>query len=306
MEADRSDAPQPTPTAPRVPQLGPYQIIDEIGRGGMGVVMRARDPALKREVAIKILRPESYAKPHRRMRFVREAQITGQLEHPGVVPVHFLGRNQAGQEFFAMKLVRGRTLEEVMAPKGSPVRARRLSIFERVCETVAFAHANRILHRDLKPANISVGAHGEVWVLDWGLAKHLDTPDEAPTADEIDDADDASEAASPATPAGPSARRSTTRTGSTLKVTQAGRVLGTPEYMAPEQASGEPVDERADVYALGALLYHLLVGTPPCVGKDTRDTIRLVAKGRIVDIRSRAGGTRLPRELVAMVRCCLS
>ena len=307
MEADRSAGPDRTPTPPpssRAAQLGPYLILDEIGRGGMGVVMRARDPALKREVAIKILRPESNAKAHRRMRFVREAQITGQLEHPGVVPVHFLGRNPTGQEFFAMKLVRGRTLEEVMAEKGSPGRARRLSIFERVCETVAFAHANRILHRDLKPANISVGAHGEVWVLDWGLAKHLDTAEDAPNADDVDDADEG--AGAPPTAAGPSAARPTTRTGSTLKVTQAGRILGTPEYMAPEQAIGGPVDQRADVYALGALLYHLLVDTPPVVGKDTRDTIRQVAKGDIVDIRSRVGGARLPRELVAMVRCCLS
>jgi len=209
-----------------------YEILERVGSGGMGSVYRARDRELDREVALKVL---SLPEPESAARMLREAQVMARLEHPGIVPIHDVGRLPDGRVFYAMKLVVGERLDQLVA-RGEPLPGR-LRAFERICEAVAFAHARGVIHRDLKPENVMVGHFGEVLVMDWGLARGGCAATEA--------------AASGA--------------GDRVGTTSHGAVLGTPGYMAPEQARGDiaGIDERSDVYGLGALLHFLVVGTPP-------------------------------------------
>jgi serine/threonine protein kinase len=204
-----------------------YEVNELVGQGGMGAVYRARDRALDREVALKVLRPEM-ASDALAERLRREARVLARLEHPGVVPIHDAGTLADGRVFYVMKLVRGVRLDEFATGAGL---SDTLRVLLRVCETVGFAHAHGVIHRDLKPANIMVGAFGEVLVLDWGIARVAGDTDRADGTDRTDTAD---------------------RSGGTV----AGTVLGTPGFMAPEQAQGEvsSVNERTDVYALGAIL----------------------------------------------------
>jgi serine/threonine-protein kinase len=193
----------------------------------MATVYRASDRALGREVALKVLKPEaSTGALAERLR--REARILARLEHPGIVPLHDAGTLADGRVFYVMKLVRGVRLDEWAA---AVVRSEVLRVFLRVCEAVGFAHARGVIHRDLKPANIMIGAFGEVLVLDWGIARITDEAEGAETADEVEQPDQAGG-------------------------TAAGTILGTPGFMAPEQANGEVhlIDARTDVYALGTIL----------------------------------------------------
>jgi len=222
------------------PDLGDlrYRVIDLIGRGGMGAVYLAEDRELDRQVAVKVL---SVAGPvgdlHERLR--QEARILGRLEHPGIVPVHDVGTLADGRLYYVMKRVRGTRLDEHV--RAERPLTERLRIFERICETVAFAHAHGVVHRDLKPENVMVGEFGEVLVLDWGVAKVIGAA------------------------SGPEVRTLGRPAGDRGPDTGHGTVLGTPGYMAPEQARGEAnsVDERADVFALGAILGFLLTRNPP-------------------------------------------
>jgi serine/threonine protein kinase len=211
-----------------------YTALDELGRGGMGTVYLARDAALGRQVAVKVSNVVASAALEGRLR--TEAQVLARLEHPGIVPIHDVGRLADGRLFYVMKLVQGKTLLEHLGDRSD--LAERLRIFERICEALAFAHSQGFVHRDLKPANVMVGPFGEVLVLDWGVAKVL--AGEAPTL-----------AGSPAT-AG-------------AGETDAGTVIGTRGFMSPEQARGatDEITERADVYGLGAILFTLLAGTAP-------------------------------------------
>ena len=154
---------------------GRYQLLGEIARGGMGAVLKGHDPELNRDLALKVLLEQHRGRADLFDRFVEEAQICGQLQHPGVVPVYELGRLPDRRPFFAMKLVKGQTLATLLARRSSPGDdlPRFLSIFEAVCRTVAYAHARGVIHRDLKPSNVMVGGFGEVQVMDWGLAKVL-------------------------------------------------------------------------------------------------------------------------------------
>lgn len=213
-----------------LPDLGGTRYTDPepIGSGGMGTVYRVRDTALGRDAALKVLRlPEAGTEIAARLRL--EASILARLEHPGIVPVHDVGELPDGRVYYVMKLVRGRTLDEYAGD--GPSLGERLRVFERVCETVDFAHAHGVIHRDLKPENVMVGAFGEVLVLDWGVAKVVSEQEIAGGSSNDD-----------------------------RGVTAHGTVLGTPGYMAPEQERGETaeVDGRADVYALGGLLRFLL------------------------------------------------
>lgn len=209
----------------------PYELEDEIGRGGMGVVYRALDHRLGRRVAIKVLAPAAGSDVARRL--TREARVLARLEHPGIVPVHDVLELPDGRTAYVMKWVQGERLDDHVTPE-TPM-AERLRIFERVAETVAFAHARGVVHRDLKPQNVMIGPFGEVLVLDWGLAK-WGSPVEITEAPQ-----DPSRLNEPG-------------------ATRHGTVLGTPGYMAPEQARGDvdAVDGRTDVYALGGLLRDLL------------------------------------------------
>ena len=235
---------EPRWDAARFPLVEPdsYSIDGHLAQGGIGRIFRARDRRLERPVAVKELIEGGDGVAEER--FVREALLTARLQHPSIVPVYEAGRWPSGEPFYAMKLVSGRTLTEVI--DGAATLEQRLALLPHVLavvEAIAYAHSERIIHRDLKPANVLIGPFGETVVIDWGLAKDL--------------AEDAPEAPSERD-AAPSAR-----TAAVAALTMVGTIMGTPAYMPPEQATGRPVDERADVYALGAILYHLLAGAPP-------------------------------------------
>jgi WD40 repeat protein len=222
--------------------LGRYRVVAELGRGGMGVVYDAIDTQLQRSVALKCLPAELVGDASRRRRFLSEVLVTAGLEHPGIVPVHDAGETPEGELYYVMKKVSGRPLWSLI--EEAPDLAHRLALLPHVLATadaVAFAHDAQVIHRDLKPNNILVGPFGETIVVDWGLAKRLGAGMREPSSP----ADERSFALSPEL------------------ATRAGDVLGTPGYMAPEQASGGDVDTRSDVYALGALLYHVVSGQPP-------------------------------------------
>ena len=221
-----------------------YEALGVLGRGGMSTVFRARDRELQREVALKVMGPvEGGDGAVARLR--TEARVLARLEHPGLVPVHDVGTLPDGRVFYVMRLVRGKRLDEHARQERSLPALLRL--FERVCEAVAFAHAQGVLHRDLKPANVMVGPFGEVLVLDWGLAKLVE-PGASPPVAGVGRGEVLGEAALALALADAPTR------------TRRGTVLGTPGYMAPEQARGEVdrLDQRADVYALGAMLRFLL------------------------------------------------
>src|SRR6516165_5020872 len=173
-----------TAAEPTVTPLSPpgYELLGEVGRGGMGVVYRARDAALDRDVAVKLLTERYPADSPAAQRFLGEARITGQLQHPGIPAVHQVGALADGRPFLAMKLIKGGTLEALLKQRPDPAadRGRLLAVFEAVCQAVGYAHAHRVIHRDLKPANVMVGAFGEVQVMDWGLAKALGEETPAP------------------------------------------------------------------------------------------------------------------------------
>jgi len=285
--ATRADAAYAPPRKART-VLGPYEILGQIGSGGMGVVMKARDAALNRDVALKLMHRNAYAHHEWRQRFVAEARIAGKLEHPGIPPVYLLGKNSKGYEFFSMKLVSGRTLAQILKTQRGPQKeftlARLLTIFERVCETIGYAHSHGVIHRDLKPSNIMIGAYGEVWVLDWGLAKLAQAQQTQLGS---------SESALPEVKMGGG-------------LTATGSVVGTPAYMAPEQARGEPVDVGVDIYALGAILFELLAGGPPVLGKNSNEVLLRVANGKIRPVRATAAGRQAPRALAAIAEHCLA
>ncbi|MCP3920270.1 MAG: protein kinase [bacterium] len=246
-----------------------YQILGEIARGGMGVVFKGRDTDLGRDIAIKILRRELRGLPESVQRFVEEAQISGQLQHPGIVPVYEMGLMTGERPYFAMKLVKGRTLAEILEQPGEKglERRRLMAVFEQVCQTVAYAHARRVIHRDLKPGNVMVGAFGEVQVMDWGLAKIL--PRGAAGEPRADISRIETPRSKDASTTGP--------------ISRDGSVMGTPAYMSPEQARGdvETIDERTDVFALGAILCELLTGEPPYSEKGDVQVLLAAREGRV-------------------------
>ncbi|GMV78889.1 MAG: hypothetical protein AMXMBFR7_00730 [Planctomycetota bacterium] len=256
-----------------------YELLEEIGRGGMGVVYKARQVDLDREVALKLIRT-ALPTEGEGLRFVAEAQVTGQLEHPNIVPIHEIGADERGRPYFVMKLVRGRALSDILMDlRKSEARTQReyplsrlLRIFCEICQAVAFAHARGVLHRDLKPSNVMIGDFGEVQVMDWGLAKLLHAP-ATKTAGLLSFAPD--------TP--PKRVRSTADGVKTVRDRElesaAGMVAGTPEYMAPEQAAGETsaLSPRSDVYSLGVILFEILNYRPPHLEADTRTLMRKIA-----------------------------
>jgi serine/threonine-protein kinase len=276
------------------------QLHGEIARGGMGAVLKGRDVDVGRDVAVKVLLETHQGKTEMLQRFVEEAQISGQLQHPGITPVYELGQFADKRPYFTMKLVKGKTLATLLAARTSTdeERTRFLGIFAQICQTLAYAHARGVIHRDLKPSNVMVGAFGEVQVMDWGLAKVLK---EGGIADELKRKEHA-EVSVIRTQR--SEGSSTPEAGSH---TQVGTMLGTPAYMAPEQARGDVdlVDERADVFGLGAILCEILTGQPPYVGK--REEVAYQARtARLGDAFARLEGCGADAELIALTKHCLA
>src|SRR5262245_50458713 len=280
------------------PAGGRYELLGEIARGGMGVVYRATDTVLGREVAVKVLQERFVAGSTGAQRFVHEARITSQLQHPGIPAVHDLGNLPGGRPFLAMKLVKGRTLEELLKerPDSAADRSRFVAIFEQICQAVAYAHDHKVVHRDLKPANVMVGAFGEVQVMDWGLAKLLSGPAPDPGGDRQ----------SPAEPTGETQFRIPSEDD--WSPTQTGSVLGTPAFMPPEQAIGavDQIDARSDVFGLGGMLCSILTGSPPYVGSNAESTRQLAARAKLDDAFARLDACGAEPGLVALCKRCLS
>ncbi len=249
-----------------------YVVGGEIAKGGVGRVFEARDLRLGRSVAIKELLPKNR---HAARRFEREARITARLQHPAIIHIYEAGVWRGGEPFYAMTKVSGRSLAEVVTERTS--LAARLGLLPNViavADALAYAHSQDVIHRDLKPANILVGAFGETVVIDWGLAKDLSAQGDPAMSLELKLA--------------------------SAEQTLSGSIVGTPAYMAPEQARGEAVDHHADVYALGALLYKVLAGVPPYAGKTSDEVLQRVLAGPPIPVDEREPGA--PADLVAIVR----
>ncbi|MCA9717036.1 MAG: protein kinase, partial [Myxococcales bacterium] len=324
LMARASERPLPEVTRER------YEVHGTFARGGVGKILRAREPHLDRTVALKELRRGT--DQDSRERFIREARLTARLQHPGIVPVYDAGCWPDGEPFFSMKLVSGRSFARHLRRTGS--LGERLALLPHVlavAEAIAYAHSERIIHRDLKPENILLGDFGETVVIDWGLAKDLaDSAGESTSATELappratehararehghsqggahgpsreraaESLDTPADAiASPAAGASRSSadESSVSTTGDGL--TMVGTIMGTPAYMPPEQALGMSVDERADVYALGAILYHVLSGQAPYTGDDAVDVLRRVTIEPPPPLRRVQRG--VPEELRAIV-----
>lgn len=299
VEPESVDAARPldleSPDAPAGERLlGRYELFGEFARGGVGVLFHARDQVLRRDVAVKILLARHRDRPELHRRFLEEAQICAQLQHPGIVPLHDAGLTSDGRPFLAMKLIRGETLAARLAQQAPSAerRSELVRILIQVCHAVAYAHARGVVHRDLKPGNVMVGAFGEVQVMDFGMAKVLAREE-------------------PAAPSTPRERQpapvTTVRSEDPSSNSVSGSVMGTYAYMPPEQAAGdlERVGPRADVFSLGAILCELLTGAPPYRGE--REAVRLKASTRdLSEADERLRACEADPELVALCRRCLS
>ena len=305
-DSDVGDGPGPLvqPGSPEMPpasdRSGRLQLLGEIARGGMGAVLKGRDPDLGRDLAVKVLLESHRDKPDLIRRFIEEAQIGGQLQHPGIVPIYELGAFADRRPYFAMKLVKGRTLSSLLDERPDPTRdlPRFLSIFEAVCQTIAYAHARGVIHRDLKPSNIMVGSFGEVQVMDWGLAKVLPQGGVA---------DDASAGKSRARDTVIATARSVSESDSDLS--KAGSVMGTPSctWAPRSRLRGEVdrLDERCDVFALGSILCELLSIEPAFTGRSSGEIQRKAARGELKEAVNRLDSCGADAELIGLAKDCL-
>jgi serine/threonine protein kinase/WD40 repeat protein len=262
----------------------PFVFGKQIAKGGMGVILEGEDCKLGRTIAVKVML-DPHASSDQARRFVQEAAVLGRLEHPNIVPIHDLGRDSEGALYYTMKLVKGRTLQDIINDLRKEKKEalehytldRLLTIFRKVCDALAFAHASNIIHRDLKPENVMVGEFGEVLVMDWGIAKVLGSSN--------DEGRMANDELSPANSSFDIPHSSFTAPSGTssFTATMDGAVMGTPNYMSPEQALGKvnELDERSDIFSLGGILYAILTLRPPVEGKDVWEVLEKVQMANI-------------------------
>ncbi|MCE9581572.1 MAG: protein kinase, partial [Planctomycetes bacterium] len=289
---------RPTSGAPPIGNAERYVLGEELGRGGLGRVVEAWDPELKRTVAVKLVLEN--LPPELLDRFRREAELTAQLEHPNIVPVHDIwqrGEGSSRRLFLAMKRIRGRNLATLLKDlaRGDTEtvktysRARLLRVFQDICLGIAYAHANGVIHRDLKPSNVMIGPFGETLIVDWGLAKSVTGPAEAPAGD------------GRAALAGNARLSDSTVPLDNADLTMEGQIVGTSAYMSPEQAGGHvaEIGPRSDVYSLGAILYEILTLRPPVEGKTLAEVITRVRTGAVA-LPSSLGSALIPPELDAI------
>ena len=259
----------------------PIKVTGTVAEGGMGLVLQATDQHIRRSVAMKVLKPGFEYAADKLLRFVSEAQLTGQLEHPNIIPVYHLGISPSGQTFYTMKYVRGQNLEQIITGlrekdpetlKNYPLSAL-LTVFQKVCDAMAFAHSKGVVHRDLKPSNIMVADYGEVLVMDWGLAKRIASTElqQAAAVDELPQ----------------ELPRGEDPLGGFQ--TMDGAVVGTPPYLSPEQAIGSAdVGPEADIYVLGMILYSILALRPPVFLTNAAQVIQMISDNNLIPLRAMA------------------
>ncbi len=261
---------------PVLERIGRFAILEPIARGGMGIILRAWDELFERNVAIKLLL-NSGEDGVLAQRFTFEACITARLQHPGIVPVYEMGVTANQLPFFAMKLIEGRSLQSLLQ-ENLQNTTKHLKIFEAVCHTLAYCHSRRIIHLDIKPNNVMVGEFGEAHLMDWGLARVCQ--------DEI---------------SGNPVSFSDETVGGFPS-----RIQGTPAYMSPEQAKGETVSARSDVFGLGAMLCEILTGSPPYAGKGLKSTYLMAAKGELSPALAEMKSKNLNLPMVRLAEQCLA